>query len=223
MFRYEVIADLSKLEEFIDFLPETTSDEVYFMSLMARSKDASLPKVKNSEIYGTKRAVKKKDIVRCLREYEIPIGGYARQGVEIQQGHLSPYITINPRSLSQAAKKTCLELTNLLITSPDDLINPADFSMRMIHQSVGTKHFIDFDFDNADVADIHEKLKNIPLPTGKTLITKGGFHLIYSSKAVGSRYNDIVKLGCDVHGSSGMIPIPGCYQRGFVPYFSEDF
>lgn len=223
MSRYQIIADLSKLEEFIEFLPDTTSDEVYFMSLMARCKEATLPKVKNSEIYGTKRAIRKADIVRCLREYEIPTGGYTRQGVEIQQNHLSPYITINPRSLSGAAKKTCLELTSRLITSPNDLINPADFAMRMIHQSMGTKHFIDFDFDNANVTEIHEKLENIPFLKRKTLITKGGFHLICHSKTVGSLYNDIVKLGCDVHGSSGMVPIPGCYQRGFIPFLSKDF
>lgn len=215
MSRYQVIADLQRLQDFIDFLPDEKHDEVYFMSLMARCKSGVLPKVKNSEIYGTKRAVKKNNIIRCLREYEIPIGGYTRDGIEIQQDHLSPYITINPRSLSSASKKVCTELTSRLINDKHDFIDPISFSMRMVHKSIGTKHFLDFDFDGLNITDMYDKITNIPIR--KILITSGGFHIICDSHAVGSMYNDIVKLGCDVHGAAGMIPIPGCFQRGFIP------
>lgn len=84
--RYQIISSEQQVDNFIDFLPDLLDDEVYYISLMARPKDdSSLPKVKDGQIYGSKRVAKKHDIKRILREYEVPVGTYKRKGMDIPQ------------------------------------------------------------------------------------------------------------------------------------------
>lgn len=222
MSTYKVVFDLSLIKKFIDMLPnEESDDEVYIMSLMARCKDGRLPKVKNSEIHGTRKAVKKKDIIRCLYEYEVPLGLYKRREVAIEQQYISPYITINPRSRSAASRSMCMELTKILIECPHQRIDVVDMATQMLHKSIARKYFLDFDFDGVDVSQkIIDKIKS--MDGAKIIMTAGGFHLICPASSVGQDYMEIVNLGCDVHGSRNMIPIPGCYQRDFIPYFYGD-
>lgn len=222
--RYKIVQNKQQLDEFIAMLPEEESDEFYYMSLMARCKDGSLPKVKNSEIYGTKKIVKRYGIYRALLEYEIPLGQYFRGNSSIDQSYLSPYITINPRSLKKASRSTCLNLMENLMDS-SVFINPLDLAMCEIHKSVGTKNFLDFDFDvpsDTAFSDLFRKIQEVIRATDgiegrKILSTCGGFHLICKASSVGPKYGKILELGCDVHGSNTMIPIPGCCQRNFIP------
>lgn len=218
--RYQIILDEQLLDSFIDFLPELGDDEVYYLSLMARCDSDELPSVKDGQIYGTKRLVKKKDIKRCLREFEVPVGTYQRKGVPISQEFLSPYITINPRSLKKAARFVAVNLTEKLLNG--EAVNPVDFSFTAIHKSIGTKHFVDFDFDLRDEDDIEYTLSEFESRFKEfyILYTKGGLHLIVHSSLIGRNYSEILAIpGLDQHGSHGMIPIPGCTQRGFMPDF----
>ena len=230
--RYQIILDEEVLDSFIDFLPELHDDEVYYLSLMARCDGDKLPSVKDGQIYGSRRLVKKKDIKRCLREFEVPVGTYERKGVPIPQDCLSPYITINPRSLTKASRSVAVSLTERLLNG--DHVNPVDFSLTTVHKSIGTKHFLDFDFD-------FDHRQPGPHWTDHTLYsalstedefrfrfdkfialrTRGGIHIIVPADSVGNKYAEIICLPfLDEHGSHGMIPIPGCSQRGFMPTFT---
>lgn len=228
--RYQIILDEKILDSFIDFLPELNTDEVYYLSLMARSDNKQLPAVKDGQIYGSKKLVKKKDIKRYLREFEIPIGEYQRKGVPIPQECLSPYITINPRSLKKAAKDVAISLTEKLLNG--DNVDPVDFAITSVHKNIGTKHFLDFDFDLESKPkyqkNIEDTFKSL-FSKFITLETKGGFHIIVPCKLIKyNNYNYIVggttglspMIGLDRHGAEGMIPIPGCTQRGFMPTFT---
>lgn len=218
--RYQIILDEQILDSFIDFLPELGDDEVYYLSLMARCDNDELPSVKDGQIYGSKRLVKKKDIKRCLREFEVPIGTYQRKGVPIAQEFLSPYITINPRSLKKAAKVVAVKLTERLFNG--ETINPVEFSFTAIHKSIGTKHFVDFDFDLDNECNIEYTISEFKSRFKQFYIlrTKGGIHMIVPCSLIGKNYSEILGIpGLDQHGSHGMIPIPGCTQRGFMPDF----
>lgn len=219
--RYQIILDEKILDSFIDFLPELGDDEVYYLSLMARCDSNELPSVKDGQIYGTKRLVKKYDIKRCLREFEVPVGTYQRKGVPIPQELLSPYITINPRSLKKAAKFVVVNLTEKLLNG--EAVNPVDFSFTAIHKSVGTKHFVDFDFDLDNECNLEYTIYEFKSRFKQfyILYTKGGIHMIAPSSLIGKNYSAILAIpGLDQHGSQGMIPIPGCTQRGFMPTFT---
>jgi hypothetical protein len=228
--RYQIILDEQILDSFIEFLPGLGKDEVYYLSLMARCDSSQLPSVKDGQIYGSKRLVKKGDIKRCLLEFEVPVGTYQRKGVPIPQECLSPYITINPRSLKKAAKNVAISLTEKLLNGEN--VDPVDFATTLVHQNIGTKHFVDFDFDLESKPkyqkDIENTFKSL-FSKFITLETKGGVHMIVPCKFIKcNNYNYIVggttghsaMHGLDRHGAQGMIPIPGCTQRGFMPTFT---
>ena len=219
---HQIIRDLKTLETFLDFLPEPGPNETYYMSLMARSKGSSnaLPPVKDGQVYSTKRlANRKQDIIPILRSYEVPVGCYTRKGVTIQDEHLAPYITINPRCKQKALKEMTLKCVERSIEG--QYIDPVDLAMRSIHKSIGEKNFFDFDFDFSLTDNIYSVIVSA-FPKHAIIITKGGFHLIVSKESIAScdktKFRELRDMA-DQTGSAGMIPIPGCIQRGFCPLF----
>ena len=85
--------------------------------------------------------------------------------------------------------------------------------------------YFDMDFDETDPEMIRTLLTNkINSDALSFLKTRGGFHLLVSltkidPEYVKSWYNNLVSLpGIDVKGDN-MIPVPGCTQGDFVPYF----
>lgn len=223
VYMYKIIAEEKALAEFLAFLPDTKEDESYYFQLFARKKYCNL-KIKNGHNCLSRFACKKKDIVNKIRKLELPFGTYTVEGQDVPQEALALYVTINPRSEVLAAK-------NLIKTLVDRMCEPyngyrvQDLAYREIHKSAGTKHFVDFDFDDVTYnADLEQKFLSILNPDSfKIVITRGGFHALVMPSKVEEKYKKgwyqgLTALGPDIKGDN-MIPVVGCYQGGFVPRF----
>ena len=99
--------------------------------------------------------------------------------------------------------------------------------MSCIQTSYSRKVYFDFDFDNVDVYDIKDKIITdniINIDCCNFLQTRGGFHLLIKLNKIDKQYlkswyKSIMSLEyLDVRGDN-LIPIPGCTQGEFMPYF----
>jgi hypothetical protein len=84
---------------------------------------------------------------------------------------------------------------------------------------------VDFDFDNVDLNDTVNKIRNHVNADAVTILqTRGGFHCLVEISKIETSYaktwyNGIKSIGgVDIVGDN-MIPIPGCTQGDFVPHF----
>jgi hypothetical protein len=160
-----------------------------------------------------------------IKQLECELGSYRQKGKEIPQEAIAVYINLNPRSLEKASKKTVLKLTELILEKCSH--DPIQITMSQIQKSCSRKLFLDIDFDveiNNDLMKrIHNSLNEDCL---KYLITRGGFHLLIDLSKINKEYKKTwyKKITSfkevDIKGDN-MIPIPGTYQGGFVPYFSS--
>lgn len=228
MSHYKIIADEAKLDEFIASLPDHRIDEVYYVALFGRNKySEEFPKAKDSSqlarIFTRKDGLKER-----IRRLEGPIGCYTRDGIPAPQNALALYIGVNPRSLVKANKCLLVELAKRIADGHLDF-NPVTAATTEVHRAVGTKNYVDFDFDFKDDGRIdHRAVITDVLPSGsyRVLMTRGGFHLIVDlAHMKGSKSNWYQSLsalpGCDVRGSECLTPVPGCVQGNFVPYFVD--
>lgn len=223
---YQIIVDEKALDQFIEFLPDNLSTEVYYICLFGRHKyDPQFPNSKDSGQL-SRVVARKSEIKEKLRRMEVPIGSYSRDGVVASQQSLAAYIGLNPRNLIKANKNLMVTLVNR-IADGDMEFNPISAATTEIHRAVGRKFFVDFDYDNIEVTQYLSEFERIlPCNTYSVLKTRGGFHLIVDlEKIKGVKTNWHKELsalpGCDVKGADNLTPVPGCTQGGFVPYFVE--
>lgn len=144
----------------------------------------------------------------------------------IPQEVLSVYIAINPRSQIMAAKNLAKDLINK-ITEDHTNYNVSSMSLNAVHKAKSRTNFIDFDFDNNTSHNVYTQIKDnnyVNFDAVSILETRGGCHVLIEVNKVEEKYkksfyNDLQKIdGCDVRGDN-LIPIPGCYQGGFIPKF----
>lgn len=227
---YKIITDEKLLKEFIDWLPELKEDEVYSVNLFARSKYCKDIVHINSDKAQLKRFVAKKEwLFRKIKQLEIEVGGYHQNQTVIPQEALAVYISVNPRSQVKAAKQLLIKLADL-VTKPYNQYNVVAEALSETQKASSRKVYFDLDFDmdkpdegmTSWVQRIVGKTINPDCVT--TLITRGGCHLLIELDKVETKYkktwyNVLTSTeGVDVKGDS-LIPIPGCYQGGFTPYF----
>lgn len=222
MSNYSLIKDESVLNDFIqNVLPDERENEMFMICLFARQKYC--PEIK---IGGDKNCLKRvtatKDrIVTKIRQMEIAEGGYlSKDEVPLPQKALAIYITINPRNLELAAKKSLIKLATV-ITEKYNGYNPHQLVMSEIQKSAGKKTYTDFDFDNLEF-DEKKFSQILDDSTYKVLKSRGGFHLLVKHEEIvknkNTWYRTISSMpNCDVSGDC-LIPIPGCTQSEFMPY-----
>ena len=226
MTNYKVILDEQKLVEFIDWLPELKPNEKYYLSLLARNKYLEdRKKLKADKISLHRFTSDKKFMLRKVRKLEVPLGVYTQDDTPIPQEALALYISVNPRDLEKATKNALIKFAQV-ITTPYNGYDPQALVLSEIQKSTGTKHYLDFDFDNQYPANLRSEIEKHVNPEAVTYLnTRGGFHLLLNLKKlnkdyVKSYYKNLTNLpGCDAVGDS-LIPVPGCTQGGFCPYFS---
>ncbi len=222
---YKIIQDEKLLLDFIDFLPKLQKDETYYVVLLARNKYCKEIVHLNSDRQQLRRLTTDKEhIYKRLKQMECEMGSYFQKNTPIPQEAISPYITLNPRNIVRATQNTMSKFFDLL-SKPYNGFDPSELVMSELAKSCGRKVYIDFDFDDGDLEKTIDILKQIiNFDCVKILKTRGGFHVIIKTEDIQNEYKktwykNISSLdGCDVKSNS-MIPIPGTYQGGFVPYF----
>lgn len=221
---YKIIQDETALREFIDWLPELSPTETYYISLLSRKKyDSEVP----SDKLSIKRVTSdKKYMFRKIKQMEVELGAYtAKADIPISEKSLALYISINPRDLEKAAKNLLIELARK-ITSPYDGYNPSSLALSETQKSCGTKHYFGFDHDQVDFTETYLQLeKVINTDCLEFIKTHSGFHTLVKLEKIDDKfkkswYNEILKTkGCDVRGADMMSPVVGCTQGKHIPHF----
>jgi hypothetical protein len=223
---YKIIEDEERLRAFIDWLPKLQKGETYYVTLLARSKYCS-PGMLKSHKAQLKRFTSEKDLLFSkIRQLECPFGAYTADGKPIPQEALAIYINPNPRSLVAATKASLIKFAEL-ITRDYNGYNPHQEVMSQIQKACARKVFFDLDFDLVELEAVMEEAKLHLNPDCLTALkTRGGFHLLVELDKLDKRfskswYKALTSIpGCDIKGDN-LIPIPGCRQGGFVPYFAQ--
>lgn len=231
---YSVINDEQKMKEFIDWLPQTSKSEQYYLCLFARSKyckDITHIKSDKSQL---KRFTSTKDrMFDKIRQLECRVGSYKQykekeEDIPIPQEALALYITPNPRDLWKATFNTVIHLTKCIRDSNVN-INPQAEAMSEIQKAKGATRMVDFDLDSAVYSDIITDLELIYKCVNKEAVTlvrtRGGIHVLVDPSLVEKEHRNIWYQGIsqmstvDQTGDM-MIPVVGSYQGGFTPHFT---
>jgi len=225
---YEIIKDKDLLIQFLDFLPDLESHEQFYCCLFARSKycKEGLVHIKSDKAQLKRFTATKDNLIKKISQLECPLGSYWQKETPVPQEALALYINPNPRSFIKAAKNSLIRFAELITEQySQNMYNPHQEVMSEIQKAVSRKIYFDMDFDETDPEMIRTLLTNkINSDALSFLKTRGGFHLLVSltkidPEYVKSWYNNLVSLpGIDVKGDN-MIPVPGCTQGDFVPYF----
>jgi hypothetical protein len=225
---YKIIQDLESLENFISLLPECKENEMFYLSLFARSKyDVNKVGLKADKQQLKRTTATKDRIVQKLKQWETEVGNYTTaSGIAIPQEVLAVYITPNPRDLHKASLNQAKNMMSSLAQG-QPLGNPRSKAMNAIQVSCSHKRFFDIDIDEKDrsIFDTICGFLNKEAVSNLSLESRGGYHLLVELDKISdehkkSWYNNIKYLidSCDGQmNGDNMIPLVGCTQGGFTP------
>lgn len=223
---YQIIKNEYALREFIEWLPELKPSEKFYISLLGRNKYLQDKTPLKTDKLSLKRfSSNKKFLFRKIQQLEVPLGAYTygKEDLPVPPECLVLYITPNPRDLEKAAKATIIELQKKTWSAYDGY-NPHSICLSSIQESAGTVKWYDFDFDAVELDATLELLKKVVnIDCCSFIKTRGGFHVLVEIAKVSPEFkkswnSQISKIkGCDVRGTSTLVPIPGCVQSGHVP------
>lgn len=236
MANYQIIIDDDRLRDFIDWLPELKETEKYYMCLFARSKYTrdeagknGIPHLKTDKSQLRRFLCTKENMYRKIKQLEIEEGCWFQKEIPIPQSALALYITPNPRDCYKATFNSLIKLSQC-IRDQNKLANPHAEVMSEIQKTKSRTCFVDFDIDEEDttkLTDIIMKVLNtINIDAITVLQTRGGAHILVDPHKVDKKYTNTFyqvmhkMTNADQVGDQ-MIPVPGCTQGGFVPYFLD--
>lgn len=222
---YKIIKNEKLLRDFIAWLPDLEINEKFYVCLFARKKYCEDIKYIKTDKAQCKRFLSnKKDLYNKILQLETPLGSYVIKDIVIPQQALSVYLSINPRDMEAGTRNGLIKFANLLALKYNGY-NPVAEVMSEVHKACSRKLWFDFDFDGADLDFTINEINKILTPDNyRILKTRGGFHVIVNLKSLDKKishtwYHGISSLsGCDILGDS-LLPIPGCVQGDFIPYF----
>ena len=245
MSNYKIICDEYHLKDFIAWLPELLPHEIYYLALFARKKYS--PELKHSKTDKTQLKRFTSDKTRMfekIKQLECEIGSYRLKDVVAPQESLALYVTVNPRSQILAAKGALRKLVDLA-TNPYNNWNVHQEVMSEIQKAKSRTCWVDFDIDldmqtylnqnnlESDFLNKFAQIKNqivqgdvlAPSSCIKLLQTHSGYHILINPNArdqlfcVNDWYKIITKTFIVDQSGDNMIPVVGCTQGGFMPYF----
>lgn len=234
---YEIIKDEKLLRDFIDWLPNLTDSEQYYLCLFARSKYCKeITHIKSDKSQLKRFTSTKERMFDKIRQLECPLGSYKQykagkqETIDIPQEALALYITPNPRDLWKATFNSTMKLLGC-IRDTNILVNPHAEVMSEIQKAKGKTRLIDFDIDESDTGQegtimyTLRDIKNADIINWDAvtiLRTRGGAHLLVDPDKVDQKYKnkfyqELSKFA-DQTGDQ-MIPVAGCTQGNFIPHF----
>ena len=229
---YSIIKDEEKLREFIKWLPELKINECYYFCLFARSKYAKnedgsnkFPHIKTDKSQLRRFiATDKSKIFTKIKQLEVEIGAYkTKDGEDIPQEALALYVLPNPRCQKKASFFLSRRLLDILQMNNEGFTLDHE-AWSAIQKSRSRKIFHDMDFDDITINESIEAINEAINEESRIFIqTRGGFHLLIELSKVDNVfkdtwYNRLLKINPDIKGDN-MIPVPGCTQGNFIPYF----
>ena len=225
---YSIIQDQTRFENFVSWLPELEPHEAFYVTLLARKK---YHESATSDKLALKRfvATSKDWLVRKVMQLEIPQNRYTtKTGDPLHQDGLALYISPNPRNLKTAQKTLLKKLVDVALDQ-SNIQNPNALALSEIQKAKSRTCFIDFDFD-IDASEVDPTVTKILDVIGPNAVrflrTRGGLHALVDPKIAAQSgpkkwHKEISDLpGCDVVGDS-LLPVPGCFQGGFIPHFMD--
>jgi hypothetical protein len=222
---YKIVTNEQQLIEFIDWLPELRYNETFYVCLFARKKYCQHLVHIASDKGQMKRFTSKKDyLIQKIKQLECEVGNYTVKGVIAPQESLALYINPNPRDMEKAAKQSLKHFAEL-ITKPYGGWNPQAEVISEIQKAKSRTIYFDIDFDGVEISSIKDRLLGIlNYSSCHFLKTRGGFHLLVEIDKINEEYKktwykSVTSFeGIDIKGDN-MIPVPGCTQGDFTPYF----
>lgn len=219
---YKIILDEDELLNFIEWLPDLTDGECYYLTLFARKKYHESAMHDKSQCKRV-TATSKEWLLKKIHQFEIADGKYTnKNGTPVHNDSLALYVTVNPRSFLKAQVALLKRLVDS-VTGSGRKINPAMMAMSEIQKAKSRTVYVDFDFDDVLYEDVMVDILNVINENAYDIIdTRGGFHLLVNPVLVVEQYSKTwyKKLseinGCDVSNGS-LLPVPGCTQGGYMP------
>lgn len=244
---YEILKNENLFFDFLKWLPELQPNEKYYVCLFARSKYQNKENVQQiSHISSDKSQLKrfsatKENLYWKIKQLECEIGSYVQykndgNHIPIPQESLAIYITANPRCEKRAMQNSAKKFVDL-ICNGNNIVNPSNFAMSELQRSKSRTIFKDFDFDYVSYDELKDEIFDIFKDRNvyHILQTRGGFHLLVDVKKATQQntywYKQVMYLpNIDIadkddndltedEKAGNMIPIVGCTQGNFVPYF----
>lgn len=228
---YKIIQNEEKLIEFINWLPEISEDECYYLTLFARKKYD--PTIKSDKAQLKTIITNKEYMLRKIKQLEVEVGNYEFDGIPVSQESLVLYIT-TPRSYAKANRSIVKELTNYLFDKTDKPIpNPYRLSLKYLQTAKSNHKIFLFDidsklsklsnFDNEDGRFIDHIKDWLNSNAYSVIKTRGGYRIVIytdliDDKSKEMRFYDKFERISDQVGDL-FIPVVGCAQGGFIPYF----
>lgn len=218
---YTIIKNKKAFKEFIEWLPELRDGEQYYYSLFARKKYDHTGVLKSDKSQIARGTSSKDWLFDKIKKLEVEIGAYKTGEIAVPQESLALYITPNPRCMKKASIKTAKEILNNV--EKDRYQNPKAVALNAIQTSKSRTVFVDFDIDNKGYCE-GELRTILDVVTGNAdsyniVETRGGFHILVQPELTTNKrwYQDILKnFDIDQKGDL-LLPVPGCFQGGYVP------
>jgi len=219
---YEIIADESELDKFLNFIPDTDDSNQLYWSLFARKKYAVDHPALSHDKTLLKRGTSTKERLRSkLKQLECRIGGYlGNKDIPIPQEALAVYISPAPRDMKKATLKCIKSFADLL--QRDNSYNLHQEVLNVIQTTHGEDKFHIFDIDSKDISNLGVAMRLVD-ERCDVIETRGGFHILVSSTDIEEYaknwdkqwYMKLSKMS-DVVGDC-LTPLCGCWQGGFIP------
>lgn len=235
MKNYKIINDKNELKKFIDWLPSSSNDDKFYISLFARKKYGATEGLKADKGQLKRFVSSKKDIFSKIKKLEVELGTYMVGDLAVNNDSLVVYITPNPRNMGKASIKIAMDVLKHIYNDkiPD---NPISLGYNAV-QTHGIEVFTDVDVDFTPLGktkDRTELLNSILLLTDEfinrnalsVVETNGGFHILIKKCMVDKAYSKKWYTGFrkmknedfeTTMNGDNMIPVPGCNQGGYTP------